>query len=141
MEKSLPRGIRNNNPLNIRRSSQAWQGKKQNPTDKDFEQFDTRLHGIRAAFVCIRTYLKQMKSNCIVPTITRIIWRWAPPSENNTEAYITAVCRHSNGHLFRDKVVVFEDKETLVWLVWCMSFVENGLDIPWRDFCDAYEMV
>lgn len=141
MEKTIPRGIRNNNPLNIRRSSQPWVGKMPIPTDKDFEQFESLAHGIRAAYVCIRTYCRRMNSVCITPTIARIIERWAPPSENNTAAYITAVCRHSNGRLYRDKHVIFEDKDTLVWLLWCMSFVENGVDLPWSEFSQAYEMV
>lgn len=141
MEKILPRGIRNNNPLNIRRSSQKWRGKKDATTDKEFEQFESLELGIRAAYVCIRTYCKRMNSLCITPTIARIIERWAPPAENNTTAYVTAVCKHSNGNLWRDKHIVFEDKESLVWLLWCMSFVENGVDLPWTQFCKAYEMV
>ena len=50
---SLPRGLRNNNPLNIRRSSQPWRGKVANPTDKDFEQFISMEDGLRAAFVIL----------------------------------------------------------------------------------------
>ena len=37
----LPRGIRNNNPLNIRRSKDQWQGLRAQQTDASFCQFET----------------------------------------------------------------------------------------------------
>ena len=47
-----PRGIRNNNPLNIRRSpGQTWQGECPVQTDKAFVQFRSMKWGIRAAFI------------------------------------------------------------------------------------------
>ncbi len=54
---SLPRGIRNNNPLNIRRSKDKWQGLRALQTDTAFCQFETMAYGWRAAFVLLtRTY-------------------------------------------------------------------------------------
>ena len=44
--------------------------------------------GIRAAFVLLRTYSIKYKANCIQDIVTR----WAPPSENDTDAYIKNVC-------------------------------------------------
>lgn len=140
MTKLLPRGIRNNNPLNIRKSPEHWIGKLHG-ADPDFELFSSMLYGIRAAFVCVRTYIKRFRSLCITPTVSQIIARWAPSSENNTRAYITAVCRHSDGILTPNSEIRFEDKETVVLLLWSMSFVENGVDLPFVDFEEAYEMV
>mgnify|MGYP007032335315 CR=1 FL=1 len=37
-QKPLPRGIRNNNPLNIRIGN-VWLGEVQSPDDPEFEQF------------------------------------------------------------------------------------------------------
>ena len=53
----LPRGIRNNNPLNIRRSKDQWQGMKKEQTDSAFCQFENLAYGWRAAFKLLtRTY-------------------------------------------------------------------------------------
>ena len=53
----IARGIRNNNPLNIRRSKDKWQGLKTLQTDAQFCQFETMAYGWRAAFVMLtRTY-------------------------------------------------------------------------------------
>jgi hypothetical protein len=86
----LPRGIRNNNPLNIRRSKDQWQGMKKVQSDTQFCQFETLDWGWRAAFKLLtRTYYHQYR----LYTIRTIISRWAPPNENNTRVYIENVSR------------------------------------------------
>lgn len=81
------RGERNNNPLNIR-SSKAFKWEGQTGSDKDgFCTFISLLKGVRAAFALLRTYNHTYK----LDTIRGIITRWAPPSENDTESYITHV--------------------------------------------------
>ena len=42
----LPRGIRNNNPLNIRRSKDQWKGMAEAQTDGAFVQFKTLEYGL-----------------------------------------------------------------------------------------------
>ena len=39
------RGIRNNNPLNIRHSADRWQGARMKQTDPSFVQFKTMAYG------------------------------------------------------------------------------------------------
>ena len=86
----ISRGIRNNNPLNVRRSKDKWQGMKALQTDPQFCQFETMAYGWRAAFVMLtRTYYHTYR----LYTIRAIINRWAPPNENNTKRYIENVCR------------------------------------------------
>ena len=86
----LPRGIRNNNPLNIRRSKDQWKGLADAQTDRAFCQFKSLDYGWRAAFYLLtRTYYHKYR----LYTIRTIIRRWAPPGENNTEAYIANVSR------------------------------------------------
>ena len=46
----LPRGIRNNNPLNIRRGKDQWKGLRAQQTDASFCQFESLEYGWRAAF-------------------------------------------------------------------------------------------
>ncbi len=52
----IPRGIRNCNPLNIRRSKDQWQGLLPVQNDKSFYQFKAMEWGYRAAFRLLRTY-------------------------------------------------------------------------------------
>ena len=86
----LPRGIRNNNPLNIRRSKDQWQGLRAQQTDASFCQFETLEYGWRAAFYLLtRTYYHKYR----LYTIRMIINKWAPPNENLTATYIENVSR------------------------------------------------
>lgn len=82
----MTRGQRNNNPLNIRKGSQ-WKGLVRTPEEKHFCVFSSMLYGIRAALVLLRTY--KYRYHCV--TISQIISRWAPPSENDTNKYIDMV--------------------------------------------------
>ena len=86
----LPRGIRNCNPLNIRRSKDQWKGLAEAQTDRAFCQFKSLEYGWRAAFYLLtRTYYHKHR----LYTIRTIIRRWAPESENNTQAYVENVSR------------------------------------------------
>lgn len=85
----LPRGIRNNNPGNIRHSSAMWKGKADNQQDASFVIFEKPEYGIRAIARILLNYQKKYK----LDTIEEIINRWAPPCENNTNAYVSAVAR------------------------------------------------
>jgi hypothetical protein len=88
-EAAQTRGIRNNNPGNIRLGI-AWDGLAATQTDSDFCQFTTPQYGIRAIEKILLTYHSQGLN-----TITQIISKWAPPNENNTQAYIDAVSSSS----------------------------------------------
>ena len=67
-----PRGIRNNNPLNIRRNGTAWSGLSAQQTDRSFCQFRNMAYGFRAAFITIHTYIFKHG----LGTISQIISRW-----------------------------------------------------------------
>ena len=86
------RGLRNNNPGNIRIGNSAWMGKipvSQN-TDGSFEQFETWVYGLRAMIKLIRNYIYDGNDS-----INKIISKYAPTSENNTHAYINFVVSRS----------------------------------------------
>lgn len=86
------RGIRNNNPANIRRGCN-WKGLAKVQGDKEFCQFTTMTWGVRALLVTLRTYVVKHHLH----TVREIITRWAPPSDgNNTEAYIKFVEKEIN---------------------------------------------
>ena len=85
----MARGLRNCNPLNIRRvAGTTWKGQRAEQTDYGFVQFRTIEWGLRAAFVLLRTYSAKYRANCVRDIVTR----WAPPTENDTERYIRNVC-------------------------------------------------
>lgn len=117
---NLPRGYRNNNPLNLRISSSNWMGKIYDNTDGSFEQFTSMEYGYRAAFITIRNYINKYG----LSTVSGIISRWAPNTENNTNGYIQRVCQLSG--LYANSVVDPDDKDTMRKLVYAMSIVENG---------------
>ncbi|AJQ92250.1 hypothetical protein [Gynuella sunshinyii] len=83
------RGIRNRNPLNIRKSDIAWDGKVYPGSDSDFEQFESTEYGIRAAYKLMMTY----RNKYGLDTVAGIVGRWAPGNENDTGAYIDSVCQ------------------------------------------------
>lgn len=113
------RGIRNNNPGNIRKGPKPWLGEIPG-TDKEFCTFDTPEHGIRAMAVILRNYRRKY----FLDTVREIISRWAPPHENDTGAYVDAV----SGHLqvAPDDEVNVLDTPTMVLLLEAIIRQENG---------------
>ncbi|GGI85925.1 hypothetical protein [Shewanella gelidii] len=89
--KPIPRGIANNNPLNIRENHEVdydWQGEHDLDLDPAFEEFISPWHGIRAAARILKTYRHKRG----LKNVHQIIYRWAPPSDDNpTEKYIEFV--------------------------------------------------
>lgn len=89
----MNRGIRNNNPLNIRRSSDRWKGARIEQTDDSFVQFESMAYGYRAAWKVLESYWKHFHRAKQYFNVKNIIARWAPPVENDTQAYIRTVLR------------------------------------------------
>lgn len=90
-EPKEPRGIRNNNPGNIKitRPPTQWEGLAPLQTDPVFVQFKSPVYGIRAMARIIKNYQSRYK----LKTIKQIISRWAPSTENHTKAYTDFVAR------------------------------------------------
>ncbi len=88
---NTPRGIRNNNPLNIRHSANRWQGAEMEQNDKSFVQFRSLDYGYRAAWKILQTYYHHFCRENTPFTVGNILNRWAPPSENDTTSYIRSV--------------------------------------------------
>ena len=122
----IPRGIRNCNPLNIRRSKDQWKGLLKTQNDKSFYQFKAMEWGYRAAFRLLRTYRVKYQRY----SVRTIIERWAPPSENQTRAYIGFVCEEMGvPPNFILNIGSLDDDDTY-WaceLVRAMALVENGV--------------
>lgn len=134
-KKSMPRGLRNNNPLNIRISTDKFVGEVQPSQDKAFKQFDTMAHGYRAAFRVLRTYINNYKCD----TIRKIVSRWAPKNENHTENYIKVVSERSG--ITADEPILADNREMMIRIVAAMSFVENGREAVMSDVIRGWELL
>lgn len=132
------RGIRNNNPLNIRKGN-SWQGERHPQSDPEFEEFENIEMGIRAAIILAYNYITGRASSCRgqrIDTVTKIITKWAPPSENNTAAYIKRVCQRSA--LTPNESLYPIRKNQLLRLLWGMAEVECGQLLHFQYFENAY---
>ena len=111
-----PRGYRNNNPLNIRRTETRWQGQVDGD-DKEFCSFASPVYGWRAALIILmRTYRKRGWK-----TIQEIIAHWAPDNENDTAAYTRNMVRLTG--IPPDQVLNMADYKPLAK---AMARFENG---------------
>ena len=132
-QKMLPRGLRNNNPLNIRIGN-TWLGERVHPTDDEFEEFVSLAYGIRAAFIILRRYIRRYHLN----TIQLIVERWAPRNENETEKYIQFVCKDTG--LMPNTKIQYNDKNTMCKLVGAMAFIECGQRIEVSEIIKGYSL-
>lgn len=127
-----PRGIRNNNPGNIRKGTGKWQGLDPIQKDSEFCTFISPVWGIRAMAIILRNY--QTKHGLY--TITNIINRWAPPHGDrngplpggeytqDTSSYAAHVAKCMGKSV--DDIIVLSDIPTIFKLITAMIDHENG---------------
>lgn len=123
------RGLRNNNPLNIRHSRSCWQGMAKEQTDAEFVTFETMAYGYRAAWRILFNYFYRFVSEKKRFTVRNIVGRWAPPTENDTEAYIRTVLQLS-GIGGQEKLLPPNNVQSyrrLSRLIVAMTVMENGV--------------
>lgn len=111
------RGIRNNNPGNIRVSKDQWEG--MTGDDGAFVTFDSPESGVRALGKNLLSYGRQGYDS-----IEKIINRWAPPNENDTQAYIDSVVAATG--IPATQSLDLSDPDTLSSLAQAISFHETG---------------
>lgn len=134
---NLPRGVRNNNPGNIRYNPlNAWKGKVplSQKADMAFEEFVEYRYGVRALLVLLKNFIFSYG------TIEAIISRYAPATENNTERYITAVAAETG--IPRNQALS-STQETLRKLSIAITRQEvgNGYELSNEDFLNAYQII
>lgn len=127
MEQKLPRGIRNNNPRNIRWGDN-WQGLKQDGKQQDpsFCVFTNAVYGIRALAKILINYKKLYG----LKTIRSIISRYAPPNENQTQVYIQSVSKQIGR--YPDEPIDIEERGILTVFIKAIVRIENGIQ-PYKD--------
>lgn len=125
----ITRGYLNNNPGNMDRGEPPWNGEirdvaqctndvqRSELTHGRFCVFTDAEHGIRAMAKNLQAYRARLGCK----SVRDFINRWAPPNENNTEAYIQSVAQRL--HLPADAEVVL-NRETLAALIDAIIRVE-----------------
>lgn len=124
MTRSLPRGIRNHNPLNIRISdANKWQGKlpRESNTDGAFEQFGDPIMGLRAGAVLLVNHYERRDAD----TLRKLIPIWAPATENDVDAYVNVVATRMGVH--PDQRLDLTNPDTMRGLLEAMVRHENGV--------------
>lgn len=121
-----PRGIRNNNPGNLRRTKDPWQGLAAQQNDGEFFQFESAVYGLRAVARTLITYQDRHG----LETVRQLIERWAPPTENHTEAYVRFAAKAAG--VAPDAGVDVHRYEVLRPLVVAIVRFENGMQ-PYSD--------
>lgn len=121
MRPDTPRGIRNFNPGNIERTAARWQGMAlDQSSDARFIVFSHPVWGIRAIARTLITYQDKHQ----LRTVRRIIQRWAPNHENDTNAYVASVCKRLGAG--PDEAIDVYDYRTMLELVRAIVRHENG---------------
>jgi hypothetical protein len=113
---NLPRGLRNNNPFNLKEVGIAWLGKVPGQ-DSVFTTFESVRYGIRAGLLDLfNDYTRKGHR-----TIRSLISEFAPPSENDTAAYIDFVSKTVG--IGPDRLLLVSD---LVPIAQAIVMLENG---------------
>jgi hypothetical protein len=111
-----PLGLRNNNPGNLRATGDQWQGMI--GTNQGFVVFQDIAYGIRALAIDLGGDIRQGLN-----TIEKLISEFAPPSENDTRAYIVAVSAAA-GIAYNQ--ILQPDGSTLLKIIRGIIRMENG---------------
>lgn len=127
------RGIRNNNPFNIKKGSQGWKGETKFNSDPVFCRFSNINYGIRAGILLLLNgYLRKGYK-----TVDAIIKRYAPSTENNTTSYIAYIL--NNSPIFPSQEICV-DSLSFYHLCKCICWYESKFDLTYNKFTDVVKM-
>lgn len=118
LDMTKPRGIRLNNPGNIRHGDN-WQGMAPDQPDASFINFKDPRYGYRAMVRILHSYRRRG-----IRTLGEIIQTWAPPVENDTAAYVAHVEQLTG--LQRNHPITLENKSQVVDLLDAITRHENS---------------
>ena len=130
---NTPRGVRNCNPGNIRLPKEEnmmrdkFEGEIRPSRDPSFRTFVKMAYGYRAMHYLLRKYKNKYSLN----TLEQMIYRWAPPSDNNkTEAYVNFVADRAG--IGRDHIVDVSNMTVMCRIVAAMATMECGGKTGWE---------
>ncbi len=130
----MSRGLKNCNPGNIRQSKSRYKGEVRPSRDPAFKQFESLAWGYRAIFMLLHTY----RTRHNLRTLAEMIARWAPPTENRTDAYIRAMARSTG--IAPDEPLDTLDRKTMEPIAAAISRVENGIPADRREVERGWEL-
>lgn len=133
------RGIRNNNPLNIKKGCN-WKGERPNQSDPVFEEFQTIQLGIRAAFKLMRNHITGYKgTRPKMNTLKKLIAVWAPPTENSTTRYVDYVSAQVG--LSPSDIIDPDNRALMCKIARAMASVECGVWLEPELFESAWDLL
>lgn len=112
-------GERLNNPGNIERNHIVWDGQDTTYRGR-FCKFTYPVFGLRAMAILLWTYWSRRG----LKTPRKIINRYAPPSENNTQKYIDDVCAKLS--CWPDQEIDLTQQNRMIDLMRAMVHKEQG---------------
>lgn len=92
-------------------------------------------YGYRAIFKILSNYYRSYK----LDTIRKMIGRWAPENENDTDAYVKAVSDYAG--ISADDPININDREQMIRIVAGMSKVENGREADMSDVIAGWDFL
>lgn len=114
----VSRGIRNNNPFNIRYNKiNKWQGLIGHD-DKGFCQFFNMEYGLRAGIIVLKNYIQKHGLH----SVEEIIRRFAPSSENPTSNYISYIRYALDARLLDSNYIEYNRRNFLVMCQFILLF-------------------
>lgn len=135
----MPRGIRNCNPLNIRKGAK-WKGLRAVQSDPAFCQFKSMLWGIRAAFRLMHNHITGFGgTRPRRDTVAELVSVWAPATENDTDAYLFNVCEWAG--CSPATRIDPRDDILIIRLARAMAKVECGVWLDVELFNEAYKLL
>lgn len=117
----MSRGLDNRNPGNLRLSGIRYKGEVRPSRDPEFRTFESMAAGYRAVFVLLHTY--RVRYEC--RTLREMLTRYAPPAENDTQAYLRFVSMRSG--VAPDAELDTLDRQVMTGIVSAISQMENGV--------------
>ena len=132
----LTRGMRNRNPMNIRRSASKWVGKVEQAAaaDPQFEQFTSITFGIRAGLYLLTKYVRDYK----LDTLPLVIHRWCPNGDGNNNEVMYLNHLKCKCHLI-DNVQV--NTRYFFMMAAGICTVESLFKLTWDIFMGAYALL
>lgn len=130
----MKRGIRNNNPGNIR-VGDPWLGLSEHSRMTEFQRMESSFcvfcepeWGLRAMIIILRKY--QNKYNLFTPF--EIIKKWAPPEDNNDVTSYAKAVAQAVGIEITDKLDL-NDNNKMISVLKAMGKHENGVKLPYHE--------
>jgi len=118
-------GTQLKNPVNVRHEdNNNWQGLSGHK--KGFCKFNCFKNGYRAAYILVKNYINIYHQN----TIRKIVTKYAPVNENDTEEYIANVERWSGINAGRR--IKPTDSIRLAKIIAAMTRQETGTIVTWQ---------